>query len=107
MTLLAGQESIMHNSDGFSASGKGIEDSRLTQLSAVSSATAKVNGARSEYVFNSFFFRGEYNYDEKYYLDASYLVGTVLHVLAKTTGGLLSILSVPCTTSRMKHFSTM
>ncbi len=48
MTLLAGQESIMHNSDGFSASGKGIEDSRLTQLSAVSSATAKVNGARSE-----------------------------------------------------------
>ena len=72
MTLLAGQESIMHNSDGFSASGKGIEDSRLTQLSAVSSATAKVNGARSEYVFNSFFFRGEYNYDEKYYLDASY-----------------------------------
>lgn len=72
MTLLAGQESIMHNADGFSASGRGIEDKRLTQLSAVSSATAKVNGARSEYVFNSYFFRGEYNYDEKYYFDASY-----------------------------------
>lgn len=72
ITLLAGQESIMHNADGFSASGRGIEDKRLTQLSAVSSATAKVNGARSEYVFNSYFFRGEYNYDEKYYFDASY-----------------------------------
>lgn len=72
MTLLAGQESIMHNSDGFSASGRGIEDKRLTQLSAVSSATARVNGARSQYVFNSYFFRGEYNYDEKYYFDASY-----------------------------------
>lgn len=72
MTLLAGQESIMHNADGFSASGRGIEDKRLTQLSAVSSATAKVNGARSQYVFNSYFFRGEYNYDEKYYFDASY-----------------------------------
>lgn len=72
MTLLAGQESIMHSSDGFSASGKGIEDKRLTQLSAVSSATAKVNGARSEYVFNSYFFRGEYNYNEKYYIDASF-----------------------------------
>lgn len=72
MTLLAGQESIMHNSDGFSAAGRGIEDKRLTQLSAVSSATARVNGARSQYVFNSYFFRGEYNYDEKYYFDASY-----------------------------------
>lgn len=72
MTLLAGQESIMHNADGFSASGRGIEDKRLTQLSAVSSATARVNGARSQYVFNSYFFRGEYNYDEKYYFDASY-----------------------------------
>lgn len=72
MTLLAGQESIMHNADGFSAAGRGIEDKRLTQLSAVSSATARVNGARSQYVFNSYFFRGEYNYDEKYYFDASY-----------------------------------
>lgn len=71
-TVLAGQESITHNSDGFSASGRGIEDRRLTQLSAVSAATAKVNGIRSEYVFNSFFFRGEYNFDEKYYIDGSF-----------------------------------
>ena len=72
MTILVGQESTSYNADNFSASGQGIEDNRLTQLSHTSTDSRSVSGGRSEYVFNSYFGRAEYNYNEKYYIEGSY-----------------------------------
>lgn len=72
MTVLLGQESTTYNADLFSASGNGITDVRLNQLSHTSSDSRSVSGERSEYVFNSYFARAEYNYDEKYYIEGSF-----------------------------------
>ena len=72
MTLLIGQESTTYNTDNFSAGGSGITDDRLTQLSVVTPSTLSASGARSEYVFNSYFARAEYNFDEKYFIEGSF-----------------------------------
>ena len=72
LTLLAGQESILYGTDLFNVSGKGITDIRLYQISNLTPSSLSANGKREEYVFNSYFFRGEYNYDEKYYVEGSY-----------------------------------
>ena len=101
MNLLAGQESIIHNADGCSASGKGIEDKRLTQLSAISASSAKVDGARSEYVFNSYF--SEENITmTKDTIWTLHSVEMALHVSVKTIVGLLSSLLEPCIISKMR-----
>ncbi len=71
MTLLAGQEAIMYSADKFSVSGTGITDSRLTQVSNILASTLSADGAKDEYTYNSYFARGEYNYKERYYVDAS------------------------------------
>ena len=71
MTLLAGQEAITYSTDKFSVAGSGITDSRLTQVSNILTSTLSAAGAKEEYVYNSYFARGEYNYKEKYYIDAS------------------------------------
>lgn len=72
LTLLAGQESIMYSTDNFNVSGKGITDVRLNQIGHLDNSTLSAGGGKQEYVFNSYFFRGEYNYDEKYYVEASF-----------------------------------
>jgi len=94
MTLLAGQESIIHNADGFSASGKGIEDKRLTQLSAISASSAKVDGARSEYSIPTF--SVENITMTKDTIWTLHSVEMALHVSVKTIVGLLSSLLEPC-----------
>lgn len=69
-SVLAGQESIINNGSTFAASVTGITDIRLPLLSAGTkpnnpSATTK------EKIYNSYFGHVDYNYDEKYYIDAS------------------------------------
>ena len=72
LTLLAGQESIMYGTDVFAVSGQGIKDLRLYQISNLPPSTLGASGGREEYVYNSYFARAEYNYDEKYYVEGSY-----------------------------------
>ena len=72
LTLLAGQESILYDTDFFNVQGTGITDVRLNQIANLTKNSLSANGGREQYVFNSYFFRGEYNYDEKYYIEASY-----------------------------------
>ena len=45
---------------------------RLYQIANLTPSTLSATGGREEYVFNSYFFRGEYNFDEKYYVEGSY-----------------------------------
>ena len=72
ITALAGQESIIYDMDLFNVSGDGITDIRLYQISNLDPSTLSASGQREEYVFNSYFARAEYNYDEKYYMEGSY-----------------------------------
>lgn len=72
MAVLLGQEAITYYADNFSGSGSGIEDKRLNQLSHTTANTRSVSGGRSEYVYNSYFARAEYNYDEKYFVEGSF-----------------------------------
>ena len=72
LTVLAGQESIMYSTDNFNVSGQGITDVRLNQIGHLDKSTLSASGGKQEYVFNSYFLRGEYNFDEKYYVEASF-----------------------------------
>ena len=72
LTVLAGQESIMYSTDNFNVSGEGITDVRLNQIGHLDKSTLSASGGKQEYVFNSYFLRGEYNFDEKYYVEASF-----------------------------------
>jgi len=70
VNLLAGQESIIGKNTNFGVYTTGHSDVRqmkLTQGTTV--AIGNVSDSLSETVFNSYFFNGGYNYDEKYYVD--------------------------------------
>ena len=73
VNLLAGQESIISKSTAFGVYAEGHTDARQMRLSdATSVSTSNLTHSQSETVFNSYFFTGAYNYDEKYYLDVTY-----------------------------------
>lgn len=69
--VLAGQEAIRYREHGFSARNEGIEDDRLSFLSAGTVATRASGGGEMGYSYMSYFARLEYNYLYKYYLDLS------------------------------------
>lgn len=71
ITALVGQEAIIYDGSSFGASVDGITDDRLTLISH-GTTYKKPSADLKKKVMNSFFARAEYNYDEKYYLDASY-----------------------------------
>ena len=73
-TLLLGEESIMSKSSGFGVSTSGQTDIRqmlLHQGTIISIADGDVSESRSESVFNSYFLNMNYDWNEKYYLDAT------------------------------------
>lgn len=70
-TALIGQESIIYDGSSFGTSVDGITDDRLTLVSH-GTTYKKPSADLKKKVMNSFFARAEYNFDEKYYLDASY-----------------------------------
>ena len=71
-SMLAGHESRIAQSEGFGAYISGLTDDRLTMMTAGNAETFTLNGhSFAEEAYNSFFGRLSYNYDEKYYLDAS------------------------------------
>lgn len=71
-TFLVGQEANVANSEGFGVRVSGLTDDRLTMLSAgVQETLTLTSNSELDEVRNSFFGRASYNYDNKYYLDAS------------------------------------
>ena len=71
-TLLAGHESIVANAESFGVGVVGIKDDRVIMMGAGDMEQVQLGGhSLVEEVFNSFFGRMSYNYDGKYYLDAS------------------------------------
>ncbi|MDR0982175.1 MAG: TonB-dependent receptor [Culturomica sp.] len=69
-TLLAGQESIIQKTDFFQVTAAGQTDDRLLQLRPGGTVTI-ADEKLTETVFNSYFGRIEYNYQEKYFIDLS------------------------------------
>ncbi len=69
-TALAGQEFIEYGFDEFTGSSAGLSDDGLIQINN-GAANRNISSAKTEYAFLSYFGRLEYNWREKYYLDAS------------------------------------
>ncbi|MDR1756608.1 MAG: SusC/RagA family TonB-linked outer membrane protein, partial [Culturomica sp.] len=71
-TLLAGQESIAEKNNQFGARTEGHSDRRLMLLNTrQTSAQDGFSATRTETVFNSWFGRVEYDYNSRYFFDAS------------------------------------
>jgi TonB-linked SusC/RagA family outer membrane protein len=70
VTLLAGQESIDNTFTSFAGSSTGQTDDRLLLLGNGPTSIA-VNSSKTEYAFHSLFGRVAYDYDSKYFVNAS------------------------------------
>ena len=68
--FLLGQEGVNYYAESFQAVTAGQTNDALTNMASGSHATSWTD-ATTEYAFLSFFGRGEYNYDGKYYADFS------------------------------------
>ena len=72
VSLLAGHESIVRDSEGFGVGVSGMTDDRLMMLTAGPADKVYLSGHSTAQVsYNSFFGRASYNYDGKYHLDGS------------------------------------
>nr|WP_297644456.1 TonB-dependent receptor [uncultured Bacteroides sp.] len=70
-SFLIGQEAIINKNESFGASVTGLTDQRLMLMSA--GATANMpSHSKTQQVFNSYFATASYNYNEKYYIDATF-----------------------------------
>ena len=70
ITLLAGQEAILAKSNGFGVYTSGHSDARQMKITQGTTVTFdNLTETEGEKVFNSYFFNGNYNYNNKYYLD--------------------------------------
>lgn len=71
--LLAGQESIISKSTEFGVFTSGHTDARQMKITQGTTVTFdNLTEKMGETVFNSYFFNANYNYNEKYYLDATF-----------------------------------
>lgn len=70
MAVLLGQESVDNTTSAFGASSTGLTDDRLVLLSAGPN-NRSVSSSKSEYSFHSLFARLNYDFDTKYFFDAS------------------------------------
>ncbi|WP_303207655.1 SusC/RagA family TonB-linked outer membrane protein [Bacteroides oleiciplenus] len=68
--FMIGQEGVDYKSEGFSVATAGQNNDKLTDISTGTRATSWANSS-SAYSYVSFFGRGEYNYDNRYYADFS------------------------------------
>ncbi len=69
--FMVGQEGIDYHYEAFSLMTKGQNNDRLTNISTGTRATLWSDTTDSDYGFLSFFGRGEYNYDNRYYVEAA------------------------------------
>ncbi|MFD2967004.1 SusC/RagA family TonB-linked outer membrane protein [Sphingobacterium bambusae] len=70
LAFLAGHEYVDYTREIFSASSTGMTDDRLILLPAGPN-NRNVGQSKVEYAFNSYFGRGSYNFDNKYFFDAT------------------------------------
>ena len=70
-TVLLGQEGVDYHSEAFSLLTQGQNNDRLTNISTGTRATSWDDTTDSDYGFVSFFSRGEYNYDNKYFAEVA------------------------------------
>lgn len=68
--FMLGQEGINYRSEGFQVTSAGQNSDMLTNVSSGTRATRWAD-MTDAYAFVSFFGRGEYNYDDRYYADFS------------------------------------
>lgn len=68
--FMIAQEGINYTSEGFSVTTRGQNNDFLTNLSSATRASSWSDSS-SSYAYLSFFGRGEYNYDDRYYADFS------------------------------------
>lgn len=73
ITALLGQEAIISKSEGFSLFAEGYTDSRTMLLSSATSITTEdISQSIANQTFNSIFANASYDYDNKYFLEATY-----------------------------------
>lgn len=82
---MLGQEGVNYHSENFNVTTSKQNNDALVNLSSGSFA-GSWGDSTTEYAFLSFFGRGEYNLDGKYYADFLY-VQMLLHVLVKIIVG--------------------
>ena len=70
-TVLLGQEGIDYHYEAFSLLTQGQNNDRLTNISTGTRASSWDDTTDSDYGFVSFFTRGEYNYDGKYFAEVA------------------------------------
>lgn len=70
ITAMIGQESVQNFFEAFSAEGEGLPNSTVDVL-ASTTTPSDVSGDISEYTMLSFFSTLNYNYNDKYFVDAS------------------------------------
>ena len=70
LRFLLGQEASYYYGNGFGIRGTGITDRRLLQFGSATNFSQGYS-SKVETTFLSFFGRAEYNYKEKYYIDAT------------------------------------
>lgn len=69
--FLLGQEGVNYHYEAFNIGTAGQTNDKLTDISTASRVTSWGSTKDSDYAFLSFFARGEYNYANKYYGEAS------------------------------------
>lgn len=70
LNVMLGQEGVNYNSEGFQVVTRGQNNDFLTNISSGTRASSWSDSSTS-YGYLSFFGRGEYNYNDKYYVDLS------------------------------------
>ena len=71
-TFLLGQEGVDYHYEAFSLLTEGQNNDRLTSISTGTRVTSWDDTTDSDYGFLSFFTRGEYNYDRRFYAEAAF-----------------------------------
>ena len=69
--FMVGQEGIDYHYEAFSLMTKGQNNDKLTNISTGTRATSWSDTTDSDYGFLSFFGRGEYNYDNRFYFEGA------------------------------------
>ena len=73
ITVLVGQEAILSSENVFGASVEGITDGRFNTI-ADGTSGHQLSWSGGETVFNSYFARASYDFNDKYFIDASYRI---------------------------------
>lgn len=69
--FMLGQEGVDYHYEGFDIATRGQTNDFLTNVTAGTSASSWHDTPANDYSYLSFFARGEYNYDSRYYFDFS------------------------------------